>query len=83
MSSRVVDLHRTRISQIESEAAALAGALQKIADTAQEVLTRGGQLQVQPQVAFITGGIARMLKDLGVVEQLQGDGISARSLPRR
>jgi hypothetical protein len=42
MSNRIVDLHHTRINQIEAEAAALAGALNKIALEAQEVLDRGG-----------------------------------------
>lgn len=78
MSSRVVSIHRSRLAQIEAEASATAGALQRIALAAQEVLARGGQLQIQPQMAYATGSILRMVKDWGVVESLQADGVAQR-----
>lgn len=75
VSSQVSLIHKTRLSQIEAEAAALAGTCQKIAQQAAEVLEKGGALQVQPQIAFITGSVARMVKDWGVIEQLQSVGV--------
>ena len=45
---------------------------------AQEVLDQGGHLLVQPRIAFLTGSLARMIKDWGVIEQLQADGAGQR-----
>lgn len=85
VGGRAVAIHRKRVSQVEADAAALAGTMQRVASAAQEVLTNGGTLQVQQQFAFATGALARLLKDMGVIEQLQSDGVSARPYqpPRR
>lgn len=76
--SRVVALHRTRLEQIYAEAEALEGAARRLKQMAQEVLEKGGMLQAHGQVTFITGSHARLLKDAGVVEQLQADGVAQR-----
>lgn len=76
--SRVVQIHKGRLNNIMDEAEHLAGTMTKIANECREVLEQGGQLHAQPQVAFATGSLARLIKDWGVVEQLQQDGVSQR-----
>lgn len=76
--SRIVALHRSRLLQIVEEANSLEGTARRLAQMAQEVLDRGGVLQAHGQITFITGSYARLLKDVGVVEQLQGDGVAQK-----
>lgn len=66
---------RKRLEGIRDEAIALASAAARISQAAQQSLERGGILSIQPQVAFVTGAQARMMKDWGVVEHLQGQGV--------
>jgi hypothetical protein len=82
MTSRVVDIHRTRLNNIVTEAESIAGAWNRIAAQARQVLDHGGTLQVQDKAAFIVGGTFRFFKDIGVIEQLQADGVNARPKPR-
>ena len=70
--------HRRALEQIRDAAISVAGTAAKIAEAANEVLDKGGTLNVQPQLAFITGAHARMLKDQGVVEHLQKRGTSQK-----
>lgn len=81
MTSRVVDIHRARLNQILAEAEMLANAATRIVSQTREVLHHGGTLQCQTQMHFLVGGLARLLKDVGVVEQLQSDGVVARRKP--
>jgi len=78
MSSRVVVIHQTRVERVCDEARQLAGVYNLIASKAEEVLDKGGQLQIQPQMAFTTGALCRMLKDWGVLEQLQAEGVAQK-----
>lgn len=72
---------RSRIKNIESEARELAGAATLIADMAAQALDKGGTVNAAKQTAFITGAYARLLKDLGVIEQLQGEGHFIKKKP--
>lgn len=83
MVHRVVDLHRSRLKHIQEEVEGLAGAFTHIANQCQEVLDNGGTLQIQPQLHYAWGAIARLLKDCGVIEQLQGDGVAAKKVLKR
>lgn len=78
MRTDVVALHRTRVSQMLEEAEALAGTMTKVSQVCRQTLEQGGQVSIQPQMAFAVGSLARLLKDEGVVEQLQGSGVSQR-----
>lgn len=68
-------VHRTRVAHIAEEAEQLAGVARLIQYKAAEVLAKGGTLDMQQQLAFITSTFARMTKDWGVVEQLQQQGV--------
>jgi hypothetical protein len=74
--------HRIRLAQLQTEADNLAGAARKISDTIAETLARGGSVSIQPQIAFITGSMLRMMKDWGVIEQLQQQGTQHRPTTR-
>jgi ribosomal protein S1 len=77
--------HESAVRNVEKEAEAIAGNAQRIAMAIREALDSGGIVQVQPQVAFITGSLMRLVKDLGVAEHLQKHGVAAqrRALVRR
>lgn len=76
--SRVVLIHRKRVEQVEAESLALAGCFHKIALSCREVLEISGQIHVEAQMAFAVGAFARLMKDVGVIEQLQSDGVAQR-----
>lgn len=63
--------HAAKLRQIAEEAGALAACAEKIANMADEVTARGGVLIIQPQIAFLTGALARLYKDWAVCESLQ------------
>lgn len=75
--------HRKRIEAIRDEAIQVAGTAAKIAAAMTQVLERGGAVSVQPQLAFLTGAHARMAKDVGVLEFLQGQGIVQKKPPQK
>lgn len=64
---------------VAQEAEGIARAAIKIANMIEETATKGGTVQIQPQVVYLTGAMARMMKDLGVVEHLQKHGAAIRS----
>jgi len=80
--SHIQAVHRTRLEQVRNEATSLAGNAARIAQAINQVLEKGGQVNIQPQMNFITGAYARMLKDLGVIEQLQSQGVRQRPPPQ-
>lgn len=53
----------------------MAGTAAKIAEACEQVLALGGVLVVDPQVAFLTGAHARILKDYGVVGHFKMEGV--------
>lgn len=68
---------RGAVGNVQKEAAGIAGAAAKIVAASQEALTDGGNISIQGQVAYLTGALARLMKDLGVVEHLQRHGAAA------
>ena len=60
----------------------MSGTTLKVAQAINQVLEHGGTVNVQPQMSFMTGAYARMLKDLGVVEYLQAQGVTQRKPPK-
>ena len=78
MTSRLNDLHRSRLEAIATEAGGIADNASRIAAMAGEVLDTGGTLSVQPQVAYMVSALMRLVKDIGVLEQLQGEGVEQR-----
>lgn len=78
--SRLHDLHRRRLEQFVAECENLAGTYTRMAQQASQVLVNGGQVQCQPQIQYCTGGHARVLKDLGVIEHFQSEGINAKRI---
>lgn len=79
MSSRVAAIHKARLEQVVAEAENLGGAAYRIAQMATEVLHRGGRLQADPQLSFIVGALMRLTKDVGVISQLQAEGVGQRA----
>lgn len=77
-SGRLERIHRDRLEQIRNDALGVAGAANKIAQSITQVLENGGTIETQRQMHFITGAYARMLKDFGVVEQLQKEGATQK-----
>ncbi len=67
-------IHRRRIEMIRDEAINLAGTATKIAQAMTQILERGGAINIQAQMSFITGAHARISKDWGVAEHLQAQG---------
>jgi len=59
----------------------LAGTAAKIAQAINQTLDQGGTVNIQPQLAFITGAHARIAKDVGVVEFLQQQGVTQKKPP--
>ena len=64
-------IHRSRLEQIRKEAATVAGVALKIIQTMDQVLEVGGTASIQPQMSYLTGALARITKDWGLVEYLQ------------
>lgn len=62
------------MNNVLTEAEGIAGAATKIAQKIQEIRQQGGLLNIQPQIMYLTGAMARMMKDLGVAEHLQKHG---------
>lgn len=62
------------MNNVSAEAESIAGAAAKIVQRIEEIRQQGGLLNVQPQIMFLTGAMARMMKDLGVAEHLQKHG---------
>jgi len=60
-------IYATRLAEIATGAAALAGAATKVSQASEQVFEHGGTINIQPQVAFMTGAMARLLKDWGVL----------------
>lgn len=77
-------IHRTRLEQLRNEAIGMAGAATQIAQAITQTLEQGGTVNIPKQIAFLTGALARMQKDAGVVEylQLQGTVQKKRAVPR-
>lgn len=69
---------RTRLEQMKKDAESTAGTAQKAAQAIAEILEKGGTLDIQPQMNFLTGAHARMVKDYGVIEFLLRQGVSVR-----
>jgi hypothetical protein len=83
MHSPLYAQQRVRMQEMHREAAELASVANKIAGAAQQVIERGGTLDIQPQMAFLTSVYARMQKDWGVIEHLQqANRISLRPMPQ-
>lgn len=74
--------HRKRLEQVRDEVTGLAGTAAKMASAINEVLSQGGTVNLQPQLNFITGAHARLLKDIGVVEHLQHMGVAQKPAPK-
>lgn len=67
--------HRKRLQAIRDDAMSVSGTTLKIAQAINQLLENGGILNAQPQIAFLTGAYARILKDIGVIEHLQSQGV--------
>lgn len=76
--ARMHAVHHVRLGQIHEQAEAIRGTADMIANAIAESLAAGGQISIQPQIAFLTSAFARMQKDWGVVEQLQQQGVRHR-----
>jgi len=63
--------YRRRLARIEEEAGQPAKAATLIEQSTQETIAQGGLLKVGPQMAFLTGALMRLTKDIGVLEHLQ------------
>lgn len=72
---------RKRMTQMQQDAETLVGVAQLIANRLAQVLACGGASSVQQQMAFITGAVARMQKDWGVIEHLQAQGGTVKKPP--
>lgn len=74
--------HRKRLQDLQAEVIALSGNANKIAQAINQILSEGGKLGVAPQIAFLTGAIARIHKDFGVIEYLQAtQGVEQNKCP--
>jgi len=70
-ASTVQAQHRKRLEQIRDDSIGVAGTAAKISQAMVQALEQGGTVNIQPQIQFLTGAYARILKDFGVVEHLQ------------
>lgn len=73
-------LHRAKLIAMRDELTRSAGVALRIAEAIGAVLERGGTLNAQPQMNFLTGSQARVTKDWGIIEHLQ---INAAAAQRR
>lgn len=67
----VKEVRTAKLKALIAEADSLAGAARKIEQAASEALDTGADANLQPQMAFLTGSLARLIKDWGAVEYLQ------------
>ncbi len=74
------EIHESRLRAIQQNASQIAGTARQIELAIDELLAKGGIINVQGQIAYIVGAMMRMQKDFGVIEQLQQYGI--RHKPR-
>jgi hypothetical protein len=65
------EVRAAKLKALIAEADSLAGAARKVEQTASESLAEGNDVDLQRQMAFMTGSLARILKDWGAVEYLQ------------
>lgn len=63
-----------RLRHIAQDAEAFAACAEKLGQMAEEAAKNGTAVILQPQVQFLTGALARLQKDWGVVEHLQRHG---------
>ena len=63
--------HRRQLVTIGHGADGIADCAKRIAQAADEAHANGGTLNVQSQINFLTGALARLIKDWGVCEHLQ------------
>jgi hypothetical protein len=65
--------HRRSLRAIAEGATQLASAAERIAQVAEEAHNASARshIQVQPQINFLTGALARLIKDWGVLEHIQ------------
>lgn len=76
--------HRRALKQLSEEAVRAMQNAALMANAIDEVLKeKGGKINVQPQMAFLTGSLARMQKDIGVIEYLQHQGVSQKPAPKK
>ncbi len=74
---------RGKAEGMRTELIQLAATATKLAEELDEVLQeKGGLVQHQPKINFITGAYARILKDAGVVEHLQSLGVTIKPIRR-
>ena len=76
---KLEQLHRSRLIELQREAAQVASTGLRISQALSQILDQGGKAHIQPQMAFLTGALARMMKDWGVIEQLQQEGTTQRN----
>lgn len=70
-STQLQASYRAKLAAFRTEADAMRGVLQQLVHEAEEVLERGGELNVQPKMGFLIGAHARLLKDYGALEHFQ------------
>jgi hypothetical protein len=63
--------HKRKVTVVATEAANIADCAQRVANAADEARESGDHLNIQPQIGYLTGALARLIKDWGVVEHLQ------------
>ena len=63
--------HKRKVTVVATEAANIADCAQRVAAAADEARENGNLLSIQPQIGYLTGALARLIKDWGVVEHLQ------------
>lgn len=63
--------HRRCLEHIREQALNLAGNMHVIANAIKEVEEKGGTIDIQRQIDFLTSTYARLLKDWGVTTHLQ------------
>ena len=76
------DDYRWRVARLRQELEALLGVANKLVNEVNEVGSTGGTLVIQPQLNYLTGCVARIQKDFGVIEHLQTHGATLRRAVR-
>ena len=72
---------RRRLEQVRNDATSAARNFTLIAEAINEVLDRGGKVNIDPQVTFLTGAHARLTKAHGMVTFLQNLGFFVKKPP--
>jgi hypothetical protein len=65
------EVRAAKLKALIVEADSLAGTARHVEQAATEALAEGNDVNLQKQMAFMTGALARMLKDWGAIEYLQ------------